>query len=88
MAGTEAETHSDQVREAYSLCLGVLAKVLLYRVVNVIRSWLTDYLYEDDDAVLLVEISEFAARLPAESAQQLARMLERRVGRLFLLCEV
>jgi hypothetical protein len=54
--------------------------LLLYRVINVIRSWLTDHLYEDDEAGLLDRISAFAVTLPKEHSQQLARIIERRVS--------
>ena len=49
-----------------------------------IRSWVTDYLYDGDEKVLLDSIASFATALPSDSSQQLLRLVERRVRRLTL----
>lgn len=54
-------------------------KLVRIRVVNALRSWITDHLYDDDEA-LLDQVSAFAVILPTESSQQLARIIERRVS--------
>ena len=62
----------------YKLWVEQKQKLVRIRVVGALRSWITDCLYDDDDA-LLDQVSAFAVILPSESSQQLARIIERRV---------
>lgn len=62
----------------YKLWVEQKQKLVRIRVVGVLKSWITENLYDDDDA-MLDQISAFAVVLPGESSQQLARIIERRV---------
>ena len=62
----------------YKLWVEQKQKLVRIRVVGVLKSWITENLYDDDDA-MLDQISAFAVVLPGESSQQLARIVERRV---------
>ena len=66
--------------DEYKLWVDQKQKLVRIRVIGALRSWITDYLYDDDDA-LLDQVSAFAVILPSEPSQQLARIIERRVGR-------
>lgn len=50
------------------------------RVTNVLRTWVSDYLYDDEDERSFQAIVAFIETLPAETALQLSRILERRVS--------
>lgn len=52
----------------------------LNRVVNVLRSWITDYLYDDEEGILLDQISAFAATMNSDISGQLMKLIERRVS--------
>lgn len=61
-------------------------KLVRFRVIGALRSWITDNLYDDDES-LLDQISAFAVVLPGESSQQLARIIERRVRDVSLIAD-
>lgn len=67
-------------KEEYQLWMDQKQKLVRIRVINVFKSWMTDYLYDDDCGALLDRVAAFAITLPGEVSQQLAKLIERRVG--------
>jgi hypothetical protein len=58
-----------------------------FRVVNVFKLWIEQHLYDDDEAAVLRAVIHFATTSVTDpiQAQQLVRIAERRVRRLYVL---